>query len=345
MRDTAKSYALTGAADPPTNMEDETFDVGAWYAAPIPRKRMKQLMKRSNGPAIRHFALWGALLVLSGIGLVLTWGSWWAVAFAMPYGVLYSMSDLHAHELSHGTPFKTRSINDVLYQINGFMTLHEADYWSWSHTRHHTDTLQVGRDPEIAVMAPPHILKGVRDFVFLWTGIALMRQIFRHAAGDLSGDGEHFIPDSEKPKVIRTARIYTALILGTVAACLVFGSWLPLALVVGPRFYGAFMAQLFNITQHAGLRENYPAHRQNCRTFYANPVFRFLYMNMKYHVEHPMFPMVPFHRLPELHEEMKPVSPPAYPSVWACWAELVPAVWKQRKTPDYYGARPVPETA
>lgn len=338
-----KSYALTGEAANPTSLDQEGFSPGEWYAAPVPRKRMKDLMKRSDGPAARHFILWAVLLTGTGAGVVLTWGSWWTLAFVVPYGVLWSMSDHHAHELSHGTPFRTRRLNDALFRVNGFMTLHEPEYWAWSHTRHHTDTLVVGRDPEIAVMAPPNILKGVLDFFFLWSGTNLIRGIFRHAMGDLSGDGEHFIPDSERRRVIRTARLFAALIVAPVLASVAFQSWLPLVLFVGPRFYGGFMAQFFNVTQHAGLKENILDHRQNCRTFYTNPVFRFLYMNMNYHVEHHMFPMVPYHRLPELHEEMKPFSPPAYPSVWACWRELIPAVLKQRRDPYYYVRRPIPD--
>ena len=46
-------------------------------------------------------------------------------------------------------------------------------------------------------------------------------------------------------------------------------------------------------------------HRLNTRTVKMNVVNRFLYWNMNYHVEHHMFPMVPYHRLPELHEEIK----------------------------------------
>ena len=32
-----------------------------------------------------------------------------------------------------------------------------------------------------------------------------------------------------------------------------------------------------------------------------NPINRFLYLNMNYHVEHHMFPLVPYHNLPKLH--------------------------------------------
>jgi hypothetical protein len=31
------------------------------------------------------------------------------------------------------------------------MVMRESTVWRWSHTRHHSDTIIVGRDPEIAV--------------------------------------------------------------------------------------------------------------------------------------------------------------------------------------------------
>ena len=34
--------------------------------------------------------------------------------------------------------------------------------WRWSHARHHTDTIIVGRDAEIAVMRPPDLAQGRR---------------------------------------------------------------------------------------------------------------------------------------------------------------------------------------
>jgi len=124
-----------------------------WFSAVVDRKRLKALMRRSDLAGWRHFGLWLALLVGSLVGIVATWWSWWSVPFLGVYGVMYAMSDHHAHELSHGTPFKTRRVNEILYHLNSFMTLHEAYYWRWSHTRHHTDTLSVGRGPEIALQS------------------------------------------------------------------------------------------------------------------------------------------------------------------------------------------------
>src|SRR3954449_11128051 len=60
-----------------------------WYAARIPRKRMKELMARSNGPAVRDTAIWLGLILASGTLGVLAWGTWWAVPTFLVYGTLY----------------------------------------------------------------------------------------------------------------------------------------------------------------------------------------------------------------------------------------------------------------
>ena len=70
-----------------------------WYHTPIPRARMKELMKRSDRPATRDTALWlGGLIVTGALG-VYFWGSWACVPFFLIYGVLYgSAGDSRWHE-------------------------------------------------------------------------------------------------------------------------------------------------------------------------------------------------------------------------------------------------------
>ena len=136
-----------------------------WYKTDIPRARMKQLMQRSDGPATRDTILWiGGLIVTGGLGAYF-WGTWWCVPFFIIYGVLYgSGGDSRWHECGHGTAFKTQWKNDVVYQIACFMRCAIPTVWRWSHTRHHTDTIIVGRDPEIIIMRPPDVAKAVLNF-------------------------------------------------------------------------------------------------------------------------------------------------------------------------------------
>ena len=115
--------------------------------------------------------------------------------------------------------------------------------------------------------------------------------------------------------------------------------------VVLPRFYGGALSQLFNLTQHAGLDEDVHDHRLNTRTVLLNPVFSFLYANMNYHIEHHMFPMVPYYNLPKLHELVKDQCPPPYPGLWEAYREIIPALIRQRKDPSWYVQRPLPAAA
>ena len=80
-------------------------------------------------------------------------------------------------------------------------------------------------------------------------------------------------------------------------------------------------------------------YRLNTRTVTMCRLNRFLYWNMNYHVEHHMFPMVPYYRLPELHEEVKADLAPAYPSIWAAYKEIIPAVLHQLRDQEYYVRR------
>jgi fatty acid desaturase len=76
-----------------------------------------------------------------------------------------------------------------------------------------------------------------------------------------------------------------------------------------------------------------------------NPLFRYLYWNMNYHVEHHMFPMVPYHALPALHADLKADMPPAYDGLWAAYREIIPALLRQAKEPTWFVQHAVPAGA
>jgi len=317
-----------------------------WYHTDIPRKQMKELMKRSDAPAIRDTAIWlASMVVFAGLGIYF-WGSWLCLPFFLAYGVLYgSASDSRWHECGHGTAFKTRWMNDVVYQIACFMIMRNPVTWRWSHTRHHTDTVIVGRDPEIAVMRPPDLLRVALNFFGILDVWYAMGDLVRNAYGIVSAEEKTFIPEQEQPRVVRIARIWAAIYVATTVLSLYMGSILPLVLVGLPRLYGAWHHVMTGLLQHGGLADNVTDHRLNSRTVLMNPVSRFIYWNMNYHVEHHMFPMVPYHALPQLHALIKHDLPTANPSILHGYREMVPAFLRQLRNEDYFLKRELPLTA
>jgi len=318
-----------------------------WYTTPVPRAAMKKALERSDGPALRDCAIWFGLLFF--FGGVASWlylaGSLWCVIPFICYGVLYgSSSDSRWHESSHGTAFKTDWMNNALYQIASFMVVREPTPWRWSHTRHHSDTIIIGRDPEIAIQRPPDI-KGIIEGVFVLGSVRrTFKKVCLHAfTGRLTEQEAVYVPDEARPAVMWTARAWIAIYAAVILTSVLTGSLLPLLLIGLPSIYGAWLMPLFGLTQHAGLAENVLDHRLNCRTVYMNPVFRFLYWNMNYHLEHHMFPLVPYHKLPELHELVKHDHPRPYASTVEAFREIVPAVARQVKDHSYHVKRRLPE--
>ncbi len=315
-----------------------------WYQSPIPREKMCELLERKNGPAIRDTLLWFGLILGSAYLVYLFWGSWFVVFPYIVYSVLYaSTSDSRWHESSHGTAFKSDWMNNVLYEISSFMVLRQSTVWRWSHARHHSDTIIRGRDPEIAVPRPPDIKKLVLVFFGISSAVPEFKKIVRHSIGRIDPQVATYVPPQDHKIVFFKARIYILIFLTVIVLSVVFKSILPLMYIGLPTLLGSWLMPVYGLTQHAGLQENVLDHRLNCRTVYMNRVHRFLYWNMNYHVEHHMFPLVPYHALPKLHELMKDDCPKPYNGIVETFKEIIPAILKQRKNPSYFVERKLPE--
>ncbi|MEM6916931.1 MAG: fatty acid desaturase, partial [Verrucomicrobiota bacterium] len=315
-----------------------------WYQCQVPRETMRKLLVRRDGPAIRDTMIWFGLIFLFGYLTFLLRDSAWVVVPYLIYAALYaSTADSRWHEAGHGTAFRTDWMNNALYEVASFMVMREGVVWRWSHNRHHSDTIIVGRDPEIAVPRPPDIKGLLLSLFALKTYPDYFGRLFLHSFGKLREAEKTFIPESEYSKVFLTARIHLAVYLTVIALAIATGSFLPLFYVGLTHFFGTWLMLVYGLTQHTGLAENVLDHRLNCRTFHTHLVNRFLYWNMNYHVEHHMFPLVPYHAVPALHEAIKDDCPEVYLSLFSCWKEIIPTVLKQVKDPAFHVKRTLPD--
>lgn len=331
-----RDYSLTG----PENRRamERGLASAEWFEAPIPRARLKELMARTNGRAARDTALWLALLAVSGLLAHRAWGSWWAVPAFFVYGTLYgSVSDPRWHECGHRTAFRTRWANDVVYVVASFMDLREPVSWRWSHARHHDDTIIVGRDREIAAKRGMPLWRHALELVGWFGTVAELRKLAANVAGRVDREDADFIPPSEQPRAVRSGRIMAIGLIAPVVAAVALRSPQPLLFFgVLPSMYGRWLLVVYGLTQHAGLAEDVLDHRLNTRTVRMNAVNRFLYLNMNFHTEHHMFPTVPYHRLPELHEAVKADLPPVYDGIVAAYREIIPALRRQAQDPTWF---------
>ena len=324
------------------------FENADWYQVPIDPERLKVLMTRRNGRPTFDAILWAVLILGFGTLAFLSLGTWWAIPAFAAFGTLWgSSADSRWHESGHGTVFRTSRANDVLYSVAAFMMLREPTLWRWQHVRHHSNTSIVGLDPEVTIKRPTSFTYIALGYFNLVNGPKMLWKILQHAAGHCETYTRIIVPSDRLRRVVWEARVFVLLLVGTIAAAVALGTIGPLLFVGLPSFYGAWFMWFCAVTQHAGLREDVLDHRMSTRTVYMNPVFRFLYLNMNYHVEHHMFPSVPYYNLPALHEEIKAYLPPPKTSVLAAYRELLHAVRMQQKDTAWEierGWAPPPET-
>ena len=336
-----KDYSLVGAES--IKAIQKGLAEATWYQPPVPREKMRKLLVRKDGPAIRDTLIWFSLLIGFGYGIYALWGTSWVVIPIILYSVLYaSTSDSRWHESSHGTAFKTDWMNNWLYEIASFMVFRQSVPWRWSHTRHHSDTLVVGRDPEISVPRPPNIKRMLLGLFKLKSGPKEVRKLMIHLAGKIEAQEKTYIPESEYSKIFLIARIWVVVYLTVIGLAIYFQTFLPLFYIGFPTLLGSYLMVIYSLTQHTGLQENVLDHRLNSRTIYMNRINRFLYWNMNYHIEHHIFPLVPYHNLPKLHELIKDYCPKPYNGLIEAYKEIFPALLKQIKDPTYYVKRELP---
>jgi fatty acid desaturase len=194
-------------------------------------------------------------------------------------------------------------------------------------------------------MRPPNLPRLLLAYSGVLDMLTSIKTLFLNALGRLSSGEKDYIPETEWRKAILAARLHMVVYALTLAAAIVWQSWIPLMLIGLPRLYGCWHMVLTGLIQHCGLAENVTDHRLNSRTVYINPISRWLYWNMNYHVEHHMFPMVPYYALPKLHELIKGDLPVPNSSIWDAYKEAIPAVLRQAREPDYAFRKPLPSTA
>ena len=302
----------------------------SWYRPKVAAADVRALMAKDDRRAIKDTVLWlGLMIVFAAVGVAL-WPSWWSIPFWLAYGVLYgSASDARWHECGHRTAFETPWMNEVVYQIASFMLMRNPVVWRATHVRHHTDTIIVGRDPEIVAMRPPDLVRlalNLFGLVNLWT---FGGRMLLHGSGHLHPEEQPLVREQDQPKVFRIARIWLAIYAAVIASAFALGSIVPLLIIGLPTLYGAWHHVLTGLLQHLGLAENVTDHRLNTRTVLMNPISRFVYLNMNYHLEHHMFTMVPYYNLPALHELIKHDTPAPEPSILAAYRRLLPVLWRQ----------------
>jgi fatty acid desaturase len=289
-------------------------------------KVIKSLRRRKNRPGLVFLLQWGLGLALTGQLVWLAMGTEWVwLAMLVHGGMLTLPAYALSHETAHGTAYRTRWLNEAVLWLSSLMYMEEPLHRRYTHTNHHTYTWHQNLDSQMPFDLPMTF----RVWLLEITGISMLRfhitRLVQIACAQYSPMIRKVVPQDELPRLTRNARIFI-LLYGAITMAILFGHvWLLWFLVI-PRLLGAPVMQSFTILQHAEAAVNSPFILETTRSFRTNWLGQSLYMNMNYHVEHHLYPNVPFFALPALGREIAAQLPEPDPGFWRTNLELVSVV-------------------
>jgi fatty acid desaturase len=315
-----------------------------WYRVSVDRETLRKVTRRSDLKGLAQ-ALGHLLLVLAtGAGVYLSWRHlpwpWLIPAFFVHGTVMSFMGGAGAfHELCHGTPFRTRWLNECFLWIYSFLSWSNFVFFRTSHMRHHQYT--VYRQLDLEVVLPGR----VRPRDVLWQlafhPLGVYGQVTTHVRlglGILKGEWENRIFSGDGGRLRPALAGWSLfLVIGHVALGVLFallGLWILIPIFLTP-FYCGWLAFLCALPQHLGLSPDVPDWRRSCRTVILNPVLGFLYWGMNYHTEHHMYAAVPFHGMRKLHALIRADSPRPNRSLLSAWKEIARCMREQKDNPAY----------
>ena len=313
-----------------------------WFKPVLDRNKLRDLSQRKNLPGLIHFFFYFLFLFISGYIAYITWGTWWSLFFFFIYGTIYAFSVANWHETVHRTAFKTRWINEIFYHTSSFMCDFEGFRWRWSHTFHHTYTLQTegDYDHEIQISRPTELFWFFLNYIpftdLLYPHRLIKYEVLKHAFGKLAPVVNISVPKNQKKKIIWNSRLYVLIWINIFVFSFYIGSILPILYIILPTYYGKPIWFAVNVTQHLGAAIDTKDHRLSSYSLKINPILSFLYWKMEYHLEHHMFPMVPSYNLKKLQNEIKDQLPKPFNGLYDFYKAVLPSVIKLATNPKGY---------
>ena len=282
-------------ADGSTNRAVDYRDV----VGRLGREQRRSLLQRSDRKGLVRLAGYLATLAAIGCPIALQAPGW--PVLLLPYGVLLVFLFCLQHEAIHKTPFRSGWLNAATGWGAGLVNLLPPVWFHHFHMEHHRYTHDPARDPELARPLPRSkaglawLIAGGR----YWT--SQIGTLLVNAAGR---NRDRFVPPEARVAVVRESRAFLAVYLAAAAASVHAGSAALLWLWVLPALLGQPFLRLYLLAEHTGC-PHAANMLENTRTTFTNRLVRFIAWNMPDHVEHHVYPAVPFHRLPAFHAVLR----------------------------------------
>ena len=261
---------------------------------------LRTMAARSNARGALQLATHAGCMTATGTLVWLALPYWLLLVPAMLlHGITLVTMFAPMHECTHRTAFASPRLNDAVGWIAGVLSFYNSTFYRYFHAWHHRYTQDTARDPELMF---PRANTRSRYLLEISTIGFWYRRIVDYARLALGIARLPFMPESAAGTVQVSAAIQWLIYLAA-AIALALGFTAPLYFFFLPSLLAMPLMRAYLIAEHT-LCSRDQNFLTNTRTTLTNFPVRLLMWNMPFHAEHHLFPAVPFHRLPALHDQI-----------------------------------------
>lgn len=245
-------------------------------------------------------------LCFIGVIVLCAWAQWEFVAI-LPVAIVMFRNFSLMHDAVHKAVSSHRGLNDGVGELAGCLCFLPFETWKRSHLEHHLWSGNIEKDPVMALRVnlpkASHFLQDLLTVCWrLWVPtLAVLQYVLFWVLS--------FRKTIQDKSIISILRLIGPILFWTAVFALSSSKMIYLGLVPGMLLY--FIAvEVVNFPHHLQLpmtegEMRYPIWQQykSSRTcIYPRWFARFFVLNFNYHVEHHMFPDIPWHMLDQIHD-------------------------------------------
>ncbi len=210
---------------------------------------------------------------------------------------IHGMANL-MHECIHNNLFNGLKNNWLYGLITGMPALFSITAYKVNHLIHHKYTGTTKDPDELGNLTKNKFL--IKVFFYLWLIVGLFMYLVH-----VPINGFRYGNKKERISILLEyafmATVYGAIII----ASLHFGKFdIVLHCWIIPMPFAGLLGNVRGWAEHMLTDKSHLL--LNTRTVTSNTVFSFLYINLNYHLEHHLFPKIPWYNLPKLHTLLLP---------------------------------------
>ena len=265
-------------------------------------KELKVLNTRSNLSGIIQLAGHLSIMTISGYFWIGETNWLIKILALIIYG--FSLASMFAavHECTHRTAFASNLLNDTVAWCAGLLSGYNSTFYRRYHKWHHRYTRIEGKDPELEDPQAHNLFEYFLEISGYNWWVGKLKTHYRICSGQL--DNMPYINDSAGNEVINSNRWQVMVYCVAIAISLIFQQPWFITLWLLPLAIGQPILRFILLAEHTGCSfdDNPLANTRTTLTWFP---IKFMMWNMPFHAEHHLYPSLPFHALPQAHQELK----------------------------------------